>query len=78
MLTTVSDPCETALSPFEDRYADVSTFRTHFWRAGSAGPAVILLAGIGCSVLEWEKNIAALADRHRVYAFDMPRPRPDR
>ena len=71
MLTTVSDPCETGLSPFEDRYADVSTFRTHFWRAGSAGPAVILLAGIGCSVLEWEKNIAALADRHRVYAFDM-------
>ena len=70
-LLTVSDPCETALSPFEDRYADVSTFRTHFWRAGSAGPAVILLAGIGCSVLEWEKNIAALADRHRVYAFDM-------
>ena len=36
-----------------------------------AGPAVILLAGIGCSVLEWKKNIAALADRHRVYAFDM-------
>ena len=71
MLTTVYGPCETALSPFEDRYADVSTFRTHFWRAGSAGPAVILLAGIGCSVLEWKKNIAAFADRHRVYAFDM-------
>jgi hypothetical protein len=71
MLTPVSDPCESASSPFEDRYADVCTFRTRFWRAGNAGPAVILLAGIGCSVLEWEKNIAALADRHRVYAFDM-------
>ena len=71
MLTTVYGPCETALSPFEDRYADVSTFRTRFWRAGSAGPAVILLAEIGYSVLEWKKNIAAFADRHRVYAFDM-------
>jgi pimeloyl-ACP methyl ester carboxylesterase len=71
MLTIVSDPCETALSPFEDRYVDVCTFRTRFWQAGSAGPAVVLLAGIGCSVLEWQKNIAALATRHRVYAFDM-------
>jgi hypothetical protein len=29
---TACAPCATALSPFEDRYADVSTFRTHFWR----------------------------------------------
>jgi hypothetical protein len=48
MLTTVSDPCETGLSPFEDRYADVSTFRTisggreararlsFFWRESAA------------------------------------------
>ena len=70
MLTTVYGPCETALSPFEDRFADVSTSApvsggreararlSFFWR-------------IGCSVLEWKKNIAAFADRHRVYAFDM-------
>jgi pimeloyl-ACP methyl ester carboxylesterase len=38
---------------------------------GRAGSAVVLLAGIGCSVLEWRNNIAALATRHRVYAFDM-------
>ena len=25
----------------------------------------------GCSVLEWQNNIAALATQHRVYAFDM-------
>lgn len=56
---------------FDDRYVDVSTFRTRFWRAGSTGSAIILLAGIGCTVLEWQKNIAALASRHRVYAFDM-------
>ena len=71
MLTIVSDPCETASGPFEDRYVDVCTFRTRFWQVGSAGPAVVLLAGIGCSVLEWQKNIAALGTRHRVYAFDM-------
>ena len=71
MLTIVSDSCETALSPFEDRYVDVCTFRTRFWQAGSGGSAVVLLAGIGCSVLEWQNNVAALAARHRVYAFDM-------
>jgi pimeloyl-ACP methyl ester carboxylesterase len=42
-----------------------------FWQAGKSGSAVILLAGIGCSVLEWQNNIAALATRHRVYALDM-------
>jgi 4,5:9,10-diseco-3-hydroxy-5,9,17-trioxoandrosta-1(10),2-diene-4-oate hydrolase len=67
----VPDSCEDALGPFEDRYVDVSTFRTRYWKAGNAGSAVVLLAGIGCSVLEWRKNIAALATRHRVYAFDM-------
>ena len=31
----------------------------------------MLLRGIGCSVLEWNKSIAALGQRHRVYALDM-------
>src|ERR1700758_108809 len=71
MLTMVVESRETASEPFEDRYVDVCTFRTRFWQAGSGGSAVVLLAGIGCSVLEWQNNIAALAARHRVYAFDM-------
>ena len=71
MLTIIVESREPASDPFEDRYVDVCTFRTRFWQAGRAGSAVVLLAGIGCSVLEWQNNIAALATRHRVYAFDM-------
>jgi pimeloyl-ACP methyl ester carboxylesterase len=55
----------------DDRYIEVGTFGTRFWKAGNAGSAVVLLAGIGCTVLEWQKNIAAFASQHRVYAFDM-------
>jgi pimeloyl-ACP methyl ester carboxylesterase len=71
MLTIVVESRESASDLFEDRYVDVCTFRTRFWQAGSAGSAIVLLAGIGCSVLEWQSNIVALAARHRVYAFDM-------
>ena len=71
MLSIIVESREPASDPFEDRYADVCTFRTRFWQAGRTGSAVVLLAGIGCSVLEWQSNIVALAARHRVYAFDM-------
>ena len=43
-------PCEAFPGVCEDRYIDVCTFRTRYWKAGSAGFAVVLLAGIGCSV----------------------------
>ena len=56
---------------FEDRYVEVGGVRTRFWQAGSQGSPVILLHGIGCSVMEWEANIAALTARHRVYAVDL-------
>jgi pimeloyl-ACP methyl ester carboxylesterase len=56
---------------FEDRFIQVDGVRTRYWQAGAAGTPVLLLAGIGCSVLEWSRNIAALASRHRVYAIDM-------
>ena len=71
MLTITVESREPASDPFEDCYVDVCTFRTHFWQAGKSGSAVILLAGNGYSVLEWQNNIAALATRHRVYALDM-------
>lgn len=32
---------------------------------------MLLLHGIGCSVLEWERNIAALATKHRVFVLDL-------
>ena len=58
------------MSDFENRYVSVGGVRTRYWQAGSAGSPVILLHGIGCSVLEWHANITALASRHRVYAVD--------
>src|SRR5262245_20131588 len=56
---------------FQDRFVDVRGVKTRYWQGGSGGSPVILLHGIGCSVLDWQTNIAALAKRHRVYALDM-------
>lgn len=56
---------------FEDQFINVGAVRTRFWQAGTSGSAVILLHGIGCSVLEWRHNIAALAQKHRVFALDL-------
>jgi pimeloyl-ACP methyl ester carboxylesterase len=55
----------------QDLFAQVGTVRTRFWQAGTSGSAVVLLHGIGCSVLEWRSNIAELARNHRVYALDL-------
>src|SRR5271169_2940538 len=59
------------MSSFEDHYVGVGGIKTRYWEAGSQGSPIILLHGIGCSVLEWETNMLALAARHRVYAVDM-------
>jgi len=56
---------------YEDRYVRIGDVRARYWQAGEGGSTVLLLAGIGCSVLEWENNIDALAQRHKVYALDM-------
>jgi pimeloyl-ACP methyl ester carboxylesterase len=54
-----------------DQFINVGAIKTRYWRAGSNGSAVLLLHGIGCSVLEWERNVEALAARHRVFAVDL-------
>lgn len=54
-----------------DQFIDVGSIKTRYWQAGSDGSSVLLLHGIGCSVLEWERNIEALAARHRVFALDL-------
>jgi 2-hydroxy-6-oxonona-2,4-dienedioate hydrolase len=59
------------MDSFEDRFVNVRGVKTRYWQAGSDGSAVILLHGIGCSVLDWQENVRALASRHRVYALDM-------
>lgn len=55
----------------EDRFVQVGKVRTRYWQAGNSGSAVVLLHGIGCSVLEWRSNMAELAKRHRVFALDL-------
>ena len=56
---------------FEDRYTKVGNVNSRYWSAGEKGSTVILLHGVGCSVEFWERNIAALAREHRVFAVDI-------
>jgi pimeloyl-ACP methyl ester carboxylesterase len=55
----------------KDNFIDVGSIKTRFWEAGTAGSTVLLLHGIGCSVLEWERNVEAFAANHRVLALDL-------
>jgi len=43
----------------------------HYQEAGSDGPVLILLHGIGASYLSWYPVVEALADQHRVLAVDL-------
>ena len=54
-----------------EQYVKLGSVNTRYWQAGSGGSAVVLLHGIGCSVLEWQANINELARQHRVYALDI-------
>ena len=54
-----------------DQFTTVEGHQVRYWQVGREGPAVVCLHGIGCSVLEWEHSIHALATRHRVYALDL-------
>ena len=55
----------------QDQYVQVGRIRTRFWQMGTQGSVVLLLHGIACSVLEWQRNIEALAVHHRVFAVDL-------
>jgi pimeloyl-ACP methyl ester carboxylesterase len=55
----------------KDQFTGVNGINTRFWQAGEHGEPVLLLHGIGCSVLEWEANVAALAAHYRVLVVDL-------
>jgi pimeloyl-ACP methyl ester carboxylesterase len=55
----------------KDQFIQVGSIRTRYWEAGTSGSTVILLHGIGCSILEWQSNIEVLAQQHRVIALDL-------
>ncbi|HEX5737102.1 MAG TPA: alpha/beta fold hydrolase [Hydrogenophaga sp.] len=54
-----------------DQFTTVGGHQARYWQVGQEGTAVVCIHGIGCSVLEWEHSIHALATRHRVYAVDL-------
>ena len=47
------------------------TGSTHYIAAGY-GPPMVLLHGLGTSVVAWRYNISALSERYSVYAPDLP------
>ena len=42
------------------------------YRTAGAGPPVVLIHGLAASSLTWSANLRALAQRHTVYALDLP------
>ena len=55
----------------ESRFVTVDGLNTHYVVAGE-GPPLLLLHGLGASVVTWRDNIGPLSERHRVYAVDLP------
>jgi pimeloyl-ACP methyl ester carboxylesterase len=60
-----------ALPNLIDQYVNIAGVRTRYWQMGERGSALVLLHGGNGSIEFWSANIAALAQHHRVYAFDM-------
>jgi pimeloyl-ACP methyl ester carboxylesterase len=54
-----------------DQYIDIAGVRTRYWQMGDRGSPLVLLHGGNGSIEFWLANMVALAQHHRVYAFDM-------
>lgn len=55
-----------------ERYVQVGELTIRYKMAGDSGSPVVLLHGLGGFAELWDKNIDALATRHRVFALDLP------
>jgi pimeloyl-ACP methyl ester carboxylesterase len=60
-----------SVQPPPDQYLQVNGINTRYWQLGDSGSPLILLHGGNGSIEFWLYNFAALAQHHRVYAFDM-------
>jgi pimeloyl-ACP methyl ester carboxylesterase len=60
-----------SVTPPPDLYLSVNGIDTRYWQMGDRGSTIVLLHGGNGSIEFWIYNIAALAQHHRVYAFDM-------
>lgn len=54
-----------------ERYETIAGYRTHYVVAGSGSP-LVLVHGVGGSLVSYQRNIEALAAVARVYALDLP------
>ncbi len=50
---------------------DVQGLKVHYVKEGR-GPAVVMVYGLGASLMAWAENIAPIAAHHTVYALDLP------
>ncbi len=56
----------------KDQFIKVGSINTCYWSAGSKGPAVLLLHGLGGAKENWKENLECLAKSYQVYALDLP------
>ncbi|UCH41044.1 MAG: acetoin dehydrogenase dihydrolipoyllysine-residue acetyltransferase subunit [Gammaproteobacteria bacterium] len=61
---------EAAAAAYE--FADTAAGRLRYAHRGDGGPALVLIHGFGGDLDNWLFNIDALAERARVFAFDLP------
>ena len=59
------------LPKYDDQYVQVGGRGIRFWVEGE-GPDVILVPGLAASAEFWQYTVRPLAERHRVYALDLP------
>ena len=57
--------------PGKSRYVTVDGIDTHYVVAGE-GPPLLLVHGLGASVVTWRDNIGPLSNTFQVYAVDLP------
>jgi pimeloyl-ACP methyl ester carboxylesterase len=55
----------------ESKHVEIDGINTHYVVAGEGSP-VLLVHGLGASMVVWRENIAALSQRFRVYVIDLP------
>jgi pimeloyl-ACP methyl ester carboxylesterase len=56
----------------EEQTIEVRGLPTRYLTAGTMGPPLVLLHGVGDNALDWQWVMPALAATHRVYAPDLP------
>jgi pimeloyl-ACP methyl ester carboxylesterase len=57
---------------FEERQIDVGGLPIRYLSAGTTGPPLVLLHGVGNNALDWQWVMPTLARTQRVYALELP------